>query len=334
MVRKMYLSAMVIAALMSSVAVAGVNGNFSTPDALYSGAMFEHGNGLAVDGTTVYYFDYARVISIDAQTKAVSDLATIGRNAGPAFVEHYNGNIYSSHTTSYASDIAPADSSTGTVDGGSYTEKSTLSGTYDAAITSDGTTYIVANPYPNGATNGTEIFTIDWTTGVTTKVGTIGGPSGGITTDTAGNLYYASFSDSAIYRFDAADLAGGNVTMADATLVVNTNSGPGYLAMGDNGEIFVTEGKSIKTYDLATGNNLATIATVTDEAGAQGAQESIWFGSIAYEDDTLYAVASNFDYSFAPDADPVSTVYSMAVPEPATLSLIAVSALGMLRRRR
>ena len=161
----------------------------------------------------------------------------------------------------------------------------------------------------------------------------IGGPTGGVAVDASGNLYYAHFNDSAVYRFDAADLAGGSVTLDDATLIANTQSGPGYLAL-NNELIFVTEGKTINAYDLATGTLRYTAATVNDEAGAQGAQESIYFGSIGLNGNTLYAVTSNYDYTFAPDANPISQVLAIGVPEPASLALLIGGGLTMAVRRR
>ncbi len=317
----------------SSGAWAGVQAHHGTIDTLFSGSMFQFGNGLAYDNGLLYYFDYNRVVSIDVNSEAVVDLATVGSNAGPAFVTYYNGNTYASYTTSYASVTEAAGSSTGVVSGGIYTEKSTLSGTYDAAVAPGGTTYIVASPYPLGSENGTEIHTIDWSTGATTQIGVIGGPTGGVAVDASGNLYYAHFNDSAVYRFDAADLAGGSVTLDDATLIANTQSGPGYLAL-NNELIFVTEGKTINAYDLATGTLRYTAATVNDEAGAQGAQESIYFGSIGLNGNTLYAVTSNYDYTFAPDANPISQVLAIGVPEPASLALLIGGGLTMAVRRR
>ncbi|MDD2599743.1 MAG: hypothetical protein PHO37_11010 [Kiritimatiellae bacterium] len=232
--------------------------------------------GLTKDGDILYYGNYDTVRRYDLAGATNSVYAATVHNADTKGLAKIGSTLYMAIDISYD---APLPSSIGTVDPTTGFTATFASGTaqgavtysiYDAAVY-NGVYYFVANigtinPDDQQWPYDTRIYrynTADPSAPV--EVANIGGYSGGIAFDTAGNLYYASQNwGQGILRFDAADVARGGLTAADGTTVADVTAG--YLGFLPDGHLVATTGwgASLDLFDINTGAKRRTIAASPD----------------------------------------------------------------------
>lgn len=333
MIRRICVSAIALAALFTAAPALAQNVHSATPNPLtnvYTGGLFSFGNGLALDSGDLYYGDLADLTVIDLGDLSTNVQAALPGSVAPAFINRDGGQTFVGFSTSFGTPPAPSNSSTGRIDAGTYVERSLLEGVYDGAFSPlTGSAYLsaAADEDNNNIVDPAGVFLIDYAAGTTTKIIDVGGSSGPIAFDAAGNMYYGffdlvNFTDHAIYRFDAGDLPGGSLTLADATKVVDLPNGPGYIAIDKNGNLIVTEGQALVLYDPTTGDKV-------DRLAFSGGLT--FFGALAYDaaNDTVYSVVSDFGDTFTSSVVGFSTV-----PEPASAALLLVGAAAVAQRRR
>ena len=271
--------------------------------------------GLALDAGNLYFGHFTDIKSVSVAGGAATTVGTIAPNTGNALVVRHSGTTYIAFG---AGGSSPYPAKMGYIDGtGTYQNELNLDGIYDAAVNSNGDCYIVADP---GAA-GSRIFQYDWATGSATEIANIGGYAGGLTFDSQDNLYYADqgtgVRDASILRFAAADVATAGLTAADATAVLNITAG--YIEIDSSNDSFLYAttgwGSTLSKYSLATSAKLHDIA-------------SGGIGQIVSDAADLYVIDT--DWGAIPSA--ASTIQRV-VPEPVTVTLMALGAVALLRRR-
>lgn len=308
-----------------------VGGNYEVEQVVsnvndYSFTQYE---GLSVSGGTLYYGNFREVKAFNLGTRTESIYGSLPGNNGISHVTYAGGQVYASHFTSYAQ---PYPYFFGSVSqGGSFNQQLQMDGIYDAAVAPNGNLYFVSNHDSNGDDlgDGSRIYQFDITTGLANEVAAIGGASGGLTFDAAGNLYYANFDADQLISFSASQVATGGLQLADANVVMTLENG-GYLGFDSAGFLLASQlddflGSSINRYDLSTGTMVGTVATSDD--GKQ-------FHKFVTDGDTVYIIEQSWDWS----GDYGSAIYGVTiVPEPQTIALWAgllVGAVVWVRRRK
>ncbi len=296
-----------------------------------SGGTFTTYNGLAKSGNSLYFGNEAEVRSYDLGAGTESVFSTIGAAADNTAMAVVGSDLFMARTLSFSS---PFPSNLGVVDGSGFTATlssgalvgETTYAIYDAATLGSDYYFVanvgsVSNASPlSGATSGTRILRYDaGNPGSPIEIVNVGGYSGGLTFDAAGNLYYASQSGDGVLKFDAADVALGNLTAADGTTVVNVTAGS--LDFLSTGELVAGTGfgQSLDGYDVLTGAKTLSIATTS------GAEYMGKF--VVGEDDTIYVTSTDY----GPYASSLSAI---AIPEPGTVTLMMFGFAGMLFARR
>jgi len=267
--------------------------------------------GLDLDGGLLYFGHYDKVKSLNLSDNSVSTVGSIGSNAGNALVARHAGLTYTAYGTSYNS---PYPYKMGYIDGtGTYNNQLDEDGIYDVVVNSQGDCYIVANPDAQGS----KIFSYDWDTGATTLVAHIGGYSGGLTFDGAGNLYYADQGiygsrQASILMFTAAELELGGLDASDADSVLDIAAG--FIAFDEEDAFYATTGygATLSQYDLET-------QVLIDEIAYGG------IGKFLLDGDSVYAVDTDWGNYY-------STIQQITIPEPATITLLSFAALQLRRR--
>ncbi|MBN2216831.1 MAG: PEP-CTERM sorting domain-containing protein [Pirellulales bacterium] len=279
---------------------------------LYSSAgTFTVIGGLDCHDGELYFGQSTEINSLDLSDLTSTKVGDVSSIAGNSFVtvKPDTGVVYTSYGTSYD---FPYPYTAGYLDtSGAFVAQLNMDGIYDAAVNSVGQLFIVANP---GA-DGSFIYEYDWSNGSTRTVANVGGWSGGLAFDADDNLYYAA-DTGRVVRFDAADVAAGDLTMADAATALELAS-PGYLAFDDDGNLFATNydgGTKLNLYDLDTQTKIADVA--------DGGGKMVWTNGVLYTIDTTWGM------------DSFSTIEAItAVPEPGTLALLAMLGVMLVGRR-
>lgn len=268
-------------------------------------------NGLAYDSGSLYLAQGTDLVTIDT---ADNSSQVTGNMPGAAFnslVTRYGGRTYTSYST-FANSM---EYSIGYIDaGGAYQSQTSIVGIYDMAINSAGDAYIVADP-TNSAQS--QILKYDLVTGATTPAATIGGYSGGLAFDTAGNLYYADQGEfggraASVLKFSVD--GSGALDMSSSQSVIGI--GAGFIGFDDSDNFYATTGwgATFSQYDLSDGSLVADIA----------------FGGIGHftiEGDSIYLLDTDWDVY-------ASTIYEVTVPEPASIAMLGFGAVALLRRKR
>jgi len=242
-----------------------------------SAGTFTTYGGVAQDGALLYYGNFNTVVRYDLAGESNSVYAATVSNADTKALGIVGSTLYLAMDTSYS---APFPSNLGTVDpvnrfiptlsSGTEHDETTYS-IYDAAVY-NGEYYFVANPGTINTNDqqwptGTCIYRYNAADPVNPfEIANIGGTSGGIAFDAAGNLYYASQNwGEGILRFEAAALPAGGLTAADGTMVVDAIAG--YLGFFPDGTLAATTswGTGLAVFDPVTGNKLRTIATAPSD---------------------------------------------------------------------
>ncbi len=267
--------------------------------------------GLDIEGGQLYFGNYDEIKSLDLSNDGVSTVGDIGSNASNALVARHSGLTYTAFGTSYNN---PYPHKMGYIDGtGTYVNQLEEDGIYDVTVNSQGDCYIAANP----DALGTKIFAYDWDTGATSLVADIGGYSGGLAFDSAGNLYYADQGiyesrDASILMFTAAEILAGGLDVNDTDSVLGIAAG--YIGFDDDGALYATTGygSTLSKYDIDA-------QLLVDEIAYGG------IGKFLLDGDYLYAIDTDW-------ADYYSTIQLITVPEPATIVLMCFA--GLLVRKR
>jgi hypothetical protein len=272
--------------------------------------------GLSCDGTNVYFGNYREVLAYNIASESVGTYGTLPGNNGISQVTVGSGCVYASY---YTSASAPYPYQLGSVtSGGSFSQIATVHGLFDAEYSSSGSLYFVANPDVTGDDegDGSRIYRMDTATNSITEVAYVGGASGGLALDAAGNLYYAHYDNGVIYSFSAAELMIGGLTLTDADAVLNL-TGCGYLDIDANGNLLAsalnqtTWVSTLSLYDLTTGDKLADICSGLSS-------------NFVENNGTIYAIEQSWSFS-----NYGSTLYAI-VPEPSTWALMASGFCGMV----
>ncbi|VGO20348.1 PEP-CTERM sorting domain-containing protein [Pontiella sulfatireligans] len=160
-------------------------------------------------------------------------------------------------------------------------------------------------------------------------LGQMGSPSGPITFDANGNLFYsAGYTDGKIYKYDAAEIAGAiaGTQLGDAALheFIDFNS---YGLDGATGMDFDDDGNLVASL-TAFGSNSKLVEFDIDVSGAY-----LGTSSVLAESDGRMTTVRNYNgdiYVSDPDG-----IYQ-AVPEPGTVALMGVGfgCMAAFRKRR
>ncbi|NQU76263.1 MAG: PEP-CTERM sorting domain-containing protein [Planctomycetes bacterium] len=160
-------------------------------------------------------------------------------------------------------------------------------------------------------------------------IGAVGDPSGPIAFDAVGNLYFASgYAAGRILKYTAGEVAeavGGVSLLADPAAHAWADfSGTGLD--GATGMAFDSSGALVAT--LTSFAHPSQLMRFDVDAG--GACEGMTL--MATSDNRMYAVRLSQGALYVNDPDGIYTV--SAIPEPATLGMLAAGAIALLRRRR
>ncbi len=164
------------------------------------------------------------------------------------------------------------------------------------------------------------------------------GNSASVTVDNQGNVYYASYAASALYKWSAAQIvsvtddilnneADEFLTIADATLLLDI-PGTGYgITADDAGNIFMSVnnfegGPQVLMWNEELGSSYEVIATLDPS------QYFGFFGDLSIDGDFL---AGDSLYGQFGWQNPITEI--TYVPEPATIAILGLGGL-LLRRRR
>lgn len=265
-----------------------------------SAGTFTTYGGLTQDGDILYYGNSDTVLQYDLAGKTNSVYAGTAYNTDTKGLAIIGSTMYIAMDTSYD---APFPSNLGTVDpiigftatlpSGTQHGETTYS-IYDAAVC-NGKYYFVATPgmintnSQQGPT-GTRIYCYNTTDpSAPIEIANIGGHSGGIAFDPAGNLYYASQNwGEGVLKFDAADLLSGGLTAADGVCVANVTAG--FIGFLPDGNLIATTGwgLSLDVFDINTGAQLRTVATAPSDWS-----ESI--GKFVVGGSTLYVIHTDWN---------------------------------------
>ncbi len=286
-------------------------GSYSATELYNSAGSFTVIEGLALDGDELLFGQFTDVMNYDLTAGAATDIGDLPSNAGISVLASHGATTHVAFGLSYNS---PYPYKMGTLDGsGAFVEQLAMDGIYDLAISPAGDAYLVANPAAAGST----IYRYDWQTSGVTEIADVGGNTGGLAFDADGNLYYSRYNTGEIWRFDAADVAGGGLTANDAQVALTLDR-PGYLDFDADGTLLATWldtswNSTLSRFDLDTG------AKIEDIAGPG-------IGKFVAGNGAIYAIDTDWG-AYA------STVQEI-VPEPASMLLAGGAGLVLLRRRR
>lgn len=282
--------------LLVAPAMAGMNTLYTSYTTL---------GGFCLDNHTLYFGEWDSVTALSLEDLTTAVVGSMPASINNTFIAMRDGTLYSAHDTSFS---APYPSAFGAFDeAGTFSSLVTLNGAYDGAVSPAGLCYMVVNP----GYAGSRIWQVDWSTGATLEIANIGGYSGGLAFDSAGNLYYAEQTYGQIVKFDSADVAAGGLTLADSEVVVS-GVWAGYLGFDARDVLYASSGASLLKFDAA--GNSSIVATGS------------YLGQFVFGgEDTIYALDTNWG-TFT------TSVQAISVPEPMTLSLLMLGGLAMLRR--
>jgi hypothetical protein len=267
----------------------------------------------------------AQSASVALGTQRVVGFSYVAKQPGVNRIHYANGLSFSPpypYQTGYAS-------ASGTI------SLAIINGAYDAAIhPTTGDLYISADPMGLGSN---EILQYDWATGATQLVASVGGYSGGLSFDAAGDLFYGyvdpafNAANNQLIRFSSEDVLGVDsnpLTLADAqTIASSINAGS--IAITGAGSVFVRSLRSdfSGTDILMLPGGSDTFATV---ASIEGFDES--FGKLFWDSGSLYTSLNKF----SENSGAVVRVDGLSqVPEPAAAPFgAALLGLYVVMRRR
>ncbi|MFC1806106.1 YncE family protein [Planctomycetota bacterium] len=226
----------------------------------------------------------------------------------------------------------------------------TLVGSLGAPIIA-GLAYDAGSDILYGVDTGTnKLYSIDRTSGAATEIGPFGGPTlmHGLAFDSQTGTLYGAYGASAADNLYTIDTTTGAATFVGdihhrdviglafhptTNVLYGVVFGYDYLP-GDLLRISTTTGHGVvvaQTGDALTGLAFhpATNVLYAVDNGAGDSPDALYTIDISTGATTLVGLTglgNNLGLAFVPDAD--------VIPEPATLSLLTIGGLGLLRRRR
>jgi len=237
-------------------------------------------SGLCVVSNLAYFGRATTIRSYDLDTDSTRLSGNLPANVNISLVDYLNDVLYTSIGSSWS---WPYPNQWGYIDNSlMFNELYVINGIFDSALHPDGTMYLVTNPDPSNYGTGyigTGSCIYAYTAaGAMTHVATLGGDSGGLACDSKGNLYYAYQAaypaPSQIVRFTPQQLQAGNLTIAEAEVVVDMAAG--YLAFDAHDYLYATVGwgNAVNKYDPDSGRLISVVAT--DDAAGYGVGKFVW----------------------------------------------------------
>lgn len=324
--KTLLLGAALAAIQINATATPSVAHSVQSITSLDSSINFTTFGGLMQDGDTLYYGNFNTVKSYNQTTGTSETYATIPGNHSTKGMAKVGSSIYMALDTHgaplYQSDVGIVHTGgfTATLPSGSATGETTYS-IYDATVYNDSYYFSANTGSINNDLTGTSIYRYDVTTHSSPiEIATIGGASGGLTFDRDGNLYYASQNDGeGVLKFDASAVATGGLVATDGTTVLDIIASS--LEFLSTGELVAETGygQALASYDVATGEKTSDIASTSGWD---------YMGDFVVDaDDNIHLLSTDYGTY-------TSTLSTIAIPEPSTVSLLLCSAVGICAYRR
>ncbi len=194
---------------------------------------------------------------------------------------------------------------------------STVANNYDLAIAPGGMGYLSENP----GYAGNVAATLNLGSGATSVRLTSTDFSGPVASDEQGRLYYGGTAfgiGGGIYRYSAAEVAAGGLTLDMGHQWVSNSNGNAYFAFNDGGNLWQTDFSGLGFFNTTTAA-FTTIGSTTDSLGNLAADSAQLLASV-----TAYGASSSLDKS---------AVFRV-VPEPASAILALAGLASLIVRRR
>lgn len=206
-----------------------------------------------------------------------SVLATIGATPSPTYPSFVE--VDPTETFAVVGENSNGEMYRVSLSGGGLVPLANLVFNFDLEYEAGGASALVSAAHTG---SGNQIYRVDLTTGATTLLATVAGPSGPIGLDANGNLLYVTqvftyptpVDALQLVRWSAASLANGPwpLTIADATVVTpNLDGGPSMVVDRTTGHVFVAEssdGSVSRITEIDRGGSVVgTAATSLDYIG-------------------------------------------------------------------
>lgn len=230
--------------------------------------------------------------------------------------------VYGSFVTLHAGKLYYGENSAGTIrvhDISLHSDAllATVTNNYDLAIAPGGTGYLSENR----GYAGNKASTLDLSSGGTSVRLTSLDYSGPVGADDQGRLYYGGTAfgiGGGIYRYSAAEVAAGGLTLDAGHQWVSNSNGNAYFAFNDAGNLWQTDFAGLGFFNTTTAAFTA-IGSTTDSLGNLAADSAQLLASV-----TAYGASSSLDKS---------AVFRV-VPEPASAILALAGLASLIVRRR
>lgn len=279
-----------------------------TARSIYS-YMTSFSGGLDLYDGRLYVADFMDVNSMNTDGSNVELVGHVpGNNENSMLcINQLNGRVYTAYTPTFGN---PPPYDIGYMNEGGFVHQSTHYGVFDAA-------YNEGQIYLSAALDGdSSIWRYDQTDGTMNEIVSLVGGSGGLAFDDSGNLYCSSYGDNTVLSFSNAQLAGGAILSAVDAIASIDLSRPGFLAFDEKNNLYATyRDESFENHMVQLGMD-GTMTAVADGGG-----------KLLVDGNTIYT--SHSDWSTFE-----KNLYAISIPEPSSIALVLMGAVGMCGIRR